>query len=113
MKACGELFRHTDGSLMLDPAKKKIKGERDEGSSAKPCCLLPPEETENPWDKKNPRKDQIDDEGEVQGVSVIRKRGKDHRSIRGEEVEQHMAHEHWKTDCVETPKIRTLRHLHK
>jgi hypothetical protein len=37
---------------------------------------------------------------------VLRERGKDHRSIRSEKVEKHMADENQKTDFVITPEMR-------
>jgi len=92
--------------VVLNCAEKNISGQEHQRSPAKPSGLLSPEEADNPWNEEDPREDQINDKREVPGVSVIRERRKDHRSIRSEKVEKHMADKNKKTNFVITPEMR-------
>ena len=101
-----ELLSHIDRLVVLNRTEKNIDGQEQQRSSADPNSPLSPEETQNPWNEEDSREDQVNDKGKVPGVSMIRERRKDHRSIRCEQVEEHMADENQKTDFVITPEMR-------
>jgi hypothetical protein len=93
--------------VVLNRTEENIDGQEHQRSSANPSSPLSPQQANNPRDEEDSREDQINDKGKVPGVSMIGERGKDHRSIRGEEVEKHMADEDQKTDFVITPEMRS------
>ncbi len=108
-----ELFSHSDRPVMLNRTEKNIEGQEHQRSPANPSGPILPKKTKNPRNEKDPRKDQIDDKGEVPGVSMIRERSKNHCSVRGEQIEEHMADENQKTNFVIAPEMRSSRDFSK
>jgi hypothetical protein len=70
--------------MMLDPTKKDVEGETDQGTTADPSNFILPKDTDHQWEKNNSREDQIDDKNEIPGKPMFRERRQDHRPIRGQ-----------------------------
>jgi hypothetical protein len=70
-----------------------------------------PKKTNKPRNHEGSGKDQINDEKEVPGITMFKKRRKNHRPVGCEKIEQDMAHENKETDLVITPEVRTSRYL--
>ncbi len=96
---------------MLAPAEKYIDCEADQRAAAEPLRSPSPDKTYQPGEHDDSGKDQVDNEDEVPGISMLEERGKDHRSVGGEKIEKDVAHERCKTDFVKTPEVGTPRYL--
>jgi hypothetical protein len=108
-KDLGKFYR----SLMLGPAKKDIEAESKKGTPADPCSPPSPEDADQPRQKEDPGKDQIDDKDQIPGIPVIKERGKNHRSIGGKKIEEDVADKNRKADLVIAPEVRAFRDLYK
>jgi hypothetical protein len=60
--------------VVLDPTKKDVESETDQGTTADPLSLLLPKNTDSQWEKNDSGEDQIDDKNEIPGKSMLKKR---------------------------------------
>ena|SRR4030042_1115047 len=99
--------------MMLYPTKKDVEHQTDQGTPAYPLSSFITKNSNHPWQKDDPREKQIDDENEIPGNPMLKKRREDHGPIRGEEIEDYVADQNWETNLIKAPKIRTPRDFNK
>jgi hypothetical protein len=90
---------------MLDPAKKDVKRNAYQGSTADPLGFPFQEDTDQKWKKNDSGEDQVNDEDEVPGKPILKKRGKNHRPIRCEKVEYDVTDQNRETDFIKPPEV--------
>ena len=99
--------------MMLCPTKKDVEYETDQGTTADPLSFILPKNTDHQWEKNNSRENQIDNKNEIPGKSMFKERRKDHRPIRGQEIEDDVTDQNQKADFIKTPKGGALRYSYK
>ncbi|MDP2960529.1 MAG: hypothetical protein Q8N71_03805 [candidate division Zixibacteria bacterium] len=96
-----------DCLIVLDPAKKDVKRNAYQGSSADLSGFPFRKDTDQKWKKNDSREDQVNDVDEVPRKPVFKKRGKNHRPIRCEKIEYDVTHQNRETDFIKTPEVGT------
>jgi len=92
---------------VLNPAKKDIKRNTNQRSTADPLGFLFQEETDQKWKKNQSGEDQVNDEEEVPGEPMLKKGRKYHRPIRCEKIEDDMTDQNRETDLIKIPEVGT------
>ena len=91
--------------MMLDPAKKDVKRNAYQGSTADPFGFSSDEKANQQWDNNDPREDQVNDVDNIPREPVLKKRRKNHRSIGSEKIEYDVTDQNRETDFIEPPEV--------